>query len=89
MKKIISLIVVAVLLATVAFAGCAQQAPAASEEPSQSAEASESAAPEESTGAEAVSYTHLDVYKRQRPCDPEGCAHCRAGRGDRLCGPRK
>ena len=32
MKKIISLIVVAVLLATVAFAGCAQQAPAASEE---------------------------------------------------------
>ena len=53
MKKIISLIVVAVLLATVAFAGCAQQAPAASEEPSQSAEASESAAPEESTGAEA------------------------------------
>lgn len=56
MKKIVSLIVVAVLFATVLLAGCAQE-PAASEAPSQSAEVSESAAPEESaeTSAEAES----------------------------------
>ena len=37
---------------------------------------------------DAVSYTHLDVYKRQAPTRPAAhCAHCSGARSHRFCSP--